>query len=49
MQIQTGLADHGVSTILLILLSTVILIVAADYAHMIYLHFKMVGLLSDKL
>ncbi|KAE9365030.1 putative cytochrome P450 [Stipitochalara longipes BDJ] len=41
MQIQAALSERGLSTILLTLLSIGVLIIAADYAHMIYLHFKM--------
>lgn len=43
MQIQAALAERGVVTLLLTLLSIVGVIIAADYARMIYLHFKMVS------
>ena len=45
---QTALGEGGASTILLTLLSLVTLIVAVDYAHMIYLHFKMVSSDSER-
>jgi hypothetical protein len=44
MQIQASLAERGLSTILLTILSIVAIIIAADYAHIIYLHLKMVRL-----
>lgn len=43
-QIQAALAERGLSTILLTILSIVVMIIAADYAHIIYLHLKMVRL-----
>jgi hypothetical protein len=49
MQKQAGAADRGLSNVMLTLLSIVTLIIALDYAHIIYLHFKMVGFLSDGL
>ena len=48
MQIQAALSERGFSTILLTPLSIAVLIIAADYAHMIYLHFKMVSGSQDK-
>ena len=45
-QIQAALAERGLSTILLTILSIVVMIIAADYAHIIYLHFKMVRLVN---
>jgi hypothetical protein len=41
-QIQAALRERGLSTILLNLFSIGAVILAADYARVIYLHFKMV-------
>jgi hypothetical protein len=47
MQIQSALAERGLSIILLTILSIGAAVLAADYAHMIYLHFKMVRLVNN--
>jgi hypothetical protein len=48
MQLQAALSERGLITDLLIFLSIIALIILADYAHMIYLHFKMVSFPQDK-
>ncbi|KAH8787271.1 putative cytochrome P450, partial [Hyaloscypha finlandica] len=40
-QLQAALSERGLITVLLIFLGIIALIILADYAHMIYLHFKM--------
>jgi hypothetical protein len=48
MQLQAALGERGPSTILMTVLSIVAVIIAADYAHMIYLHFKMVRFVRNE-
>lgn len=48
MQLQAGLSERGLITVLLTFLSIIAIIILADYAHMIYLHFKMVSVPQDK-
>jgi len=47
-QLQAALLERGLITVLLIFLGIIALIILADYAHMIYLHFKMVSVPQDK-
>jgi hypothetical protein len=48
MQLLAALSERGLNTALLIFSSIIALIILADYAHMIYLHFKMVSIPQDK-
>jgi hypothetical protein len=48
MQLQAAFSERGLITVLLTFLSIIALIILADYAHMIYLHFNMVSVPQDK-
>jgi hypothetical protein len=48
MQLQATLSERGLITVLLTFLSIIALIILTDYAHMVYLHFKMVSVPQDK-
>ena len=41
-QVQAVVSRYGATNVMLTILGLVLAVLAVDYAHMIYLHFKMV-------